>query len=138
MLPSRPKHPAAPVKGQHVERTSVFTPDQLAREWQRFIDSNGAEHLLVNAMRAAMPKHAHDNVYVVTQSEVHIALIREHLERLTAYLRNALDNDSVALELNIVSEDSPLAWNDREFIKHVIDDNPAMAEFIDILKLSLI
>lgn len=129
--------PQTPVKGQHVPRTEPFTPDDLVRAWRDFIDSNAPEHLLVNAMRAAIPKPAHDNVYNVTQSEVHIALIRDNLERLTAYLRNALNNDSVGLELAVVSEDSPLAWNDREFVNHLIADDPAMNEFIDILKLSL-
>lgn len=126
-----------PVKGQRAPRTSPFTPDDLVREWKKFIDSNAPERLLVNAMRAATPKPAHDNVYSVTQSEVHIALIRDNIDRLVAYLRNALDNDSVDLELTVVSEDSPLAWNDREFINHLIDDSPGMNEFIDILKLSL-
>lgn len=135
--PTAEKTSKAPVKGQHVVRTSPYTPDDLVRAWKDFIEANAPEHLLVNAMRAAIPKPAHDNVYAVTQSEVHIALIRDNLDRLVAYLRNALDNDSVELELAVVSEDSPLAWNDREFVNHLIADSPAMNEFIDILKLSL-
>lgn len=121
-----------------VSRSAPYKPSDVEAAWNLFIDRNGAEYLLVNAMRMASPVHVSDNTFRIAQSNIHLGYIREHLQRLTKYVRDSVNNDNVVFELQEVSEDSPLAWNDRELIRHIIENNPDVGQFLTDLDLHIL
>lgn len=137
---SRPQQPqaAAPTPQAQSKRTTPYTVSDIRDAWQRFIDTNGAEHLLVNAMRVAFPTHESEDSYLIAQSKIHIGYIRDNLVRLTKFVREAVMNDNVMFTLKEVSEDSPLAWNDRELIQHIIENNPEVGSFLTGLDLHIL
>lgn len=121
-------------------RATAFTDADVTRAWDSYIESHQSLHLLANAMRMSRPerKGDSDSIFTVTHSAVQIGFIREYLQDITASVRNTLNNDSITFEMNEVEEDSPLAWNDRELISHIIQDTPAVAEFTKEFQLKLI
>lgn len=131
--------PEANMSPRHeAKQRNEYTEAQLLQTWNAFIDSHREEHLLTNAMRASTPVRENGDVFRVSQSNVHLRYIREHLARITDYVRKELKNDDITFNLNEVSEDSPLAWNDRQFLGHMMDDHPELREFISSLRLSIL
>lgn len=117
-----------------------FTDADIDRLWDGFIAEHDSLHLLANAMRMSRParKDTDKALFSVTHSSVQIGFIREYLNEITGYIRRGVRNDSVEFELIEVEEDSPLAWNDRELIRHIITDTPAVADFAKEFQLKLI
>lgn len=119
-------------------RTGRYTDDDITAAWDKFIDLNPGEHLLINAMRMARPVRLSGDTFSVAQSKIHLGYIHEGMPRIRRFVRDKVMNDSVEFVLNEVSEDSPLAWNDRELVRHIVENNPAVGEFINALKLSIL
>ena len=134
----KPDVPADETVALRSVRTTKYTPKEVSEAWQKFIDRNGGEHLLVNAMRLAFPQQIDGDVFRIAQSEIHLAYIRENLDRLMKFVRNELQNDQIQFRFEEVSQDSPLAWNDRELLKHIIESNPAIGKFIVDLDLHIL
>ena len=118
-------------------RSSVYTEKDILTAWQQFIGANAAEHLLINAMKVVNPAPLGNDTYNIAQSNIHLTYIRDALGRITDYVRGFVNNDKVNFVLEEVSEDSPLVWNDREFLQHVAEEHPAVAKFIIDLGLTL-
>ena len=114
-----------------------YTEKDVIKAWQSFIEQHATEHLLVNAMRVAVPAKTGENVFRVAQSNVHLNYIRENLNSITDYIRRAVGNGALRFELHEVSEDSPMIWNSREVLQHIVKDNPEIADFILGLDLHL-
>lgn len=125
--------PAAPL-------SEFFTDADVDRQWEAFIVGHDSLHLLANAMRMARParKDPSKPLFTITHSSVQIGFIREYLREITDFIRREVRNDSVEFELIEIEEDSPLAWNDRELIRHIINDTPAVADFAKEFQLKLI
>lgn len=131
--------PAVSAKGANgPARNGKYADEDVTAAWERFIKTNTAEHLLVNAMRVTSPKRIENDTFLLTQSAVHLGYISENLRRLTEYIRDAVGNDKIAFKLQEVSEDSPLIWNDRELLGHIIENNPTVGEFVTKLGLKLL
>lgn len=120
------------------KRETEYTPGQVLTAWERFIAANQAERLLINAMKAATPQQVGKDVFRVAQSSVHIGYIKENINRITEFVHNVVGNDNISFSLEEVSEDSPLAWNDREALQHIVADSPIVAELIKNLNLSIL
>lgn len=114
-----------------------YTHQQLLDAWHEFIDTNRAEHLLTNAMKSVQLSPAADNVYEIAQSRIHLAYISENLARVTSFIRTKLHNDNISFAMREVSEDSPLAWNSRELLNHMVESNKGLSDFIKGLDLTL-
>lgn len=120
-------------------RNAPYTPVQITEAWKQYAESHGAERLLVSAMRASrLTPGDKPSRFNVAQSELHLNIIREHLADIRRYVCNVVNNDNVDFDFQVVSEDSPLAWNDREFVARIVKETPAAGEFIERLKLSLL
>lgn len=89
-------------------------------------------------MQAAMPVRSTGHTFTVAQSQVQIDLIRENMAAIRAFVRDRAGNDNIDFDLQLVSEDSPLVWNDHELVQHMVEQNPEIAVFIDRLKLSIL
>ena len=88
-------------------------------------------------MRMIKPERVADDTYRLAQSNIHLKYIGENMDRITAYVRAATGNSRVAFSLFEVSEDSPLAWNERELLRHIIEKSPEVEKFISGLGLKL-
>lgn len=89
-------------------------------------------------MRMAQPVRHGSDCFSISQSRIHLGYIQEGMPDIIKFVRDKVMNDGVTFVLNEVSEDSPLAWNDRELIEHIVENNPAVGDFINSLKLSII
>ncbi len=139
--PTTPKEPAKVAVSTPVgPLAEPFTDTDIDRLWDAFISEHSSLHLLANAMRMSRPtrKNPEKPLFSVTHSSVQIGFIREYLHEITGYIRRGVRNDSVEFELIEVEEDSPLAWNDRELIRHIISDTPSVADFAKEFQLKLI
>lgn len=115
-----------------------YTDSDISAAWQDFTVANSAEHLLINAMRAALPQRMAQDRYKVAQSRIHLGYISENIARITDFVRQKVKNEDVEFILEEVSEDSPLVWSERELLRHIVENNPATADFITSLKLSIL
>lgn len=129
---------AATAGTPHALRSASYPDADLVRAWKGFVAAHSGEHLLVNAMRAVTPTRLTGDKFRVAHSEVHIGLIGENIGRIRSEVADAVSNDHIEFVLEAVSEDSPLAWNDHELIRHIVEDNPQVGKFIETLKLSLL
>lgn len=134
---SLPKTPEKRTVAAGVKREAPYIDADILNAWQQFIDLNKPEHLLVNAMRVAVPDRLADHNYRVAQSSIHLNYIAENLARITAFVRDKVGNDNVAFTLQEVSAESPLVWNERELLQHIVEENPGVGKFISSLHLKL-
>lgn len=133
---------AAPsaVNAEASPRDNSYTASDIVKAWEAYINAHGTMHLLVNAMRMAVPTiiEGKPHSFNVSQNSVQIGFINEYLPDITRSVRNAVGNDAVTFVLTEVNEDSPLAWNDRELMAHIIEDTPSLAAFAKALQLKLL
>lgn len=129
--PVKSPEPANPL------RQKTYSTEDILVAWREFIDKHSEEHLLINAMRSTEPQMLGNNAFRLSQSRVHLGYIGENLQRLTQYIRNAVQNDNILFVLDEVQEDSPLAWTDRELLKHMVEKEPELGKFIEGLGLRL-
>ena len=122
---------------QHKGRNNSYDDTAVNKAWLSFIETNKAEHLLTNAMKAVTPHRHADDTFLIAQSSVHLGYIRENLPRITTFVRDSIGNDNISFILEEVSEDNPSIWNEREVFKNMIENNESFAAFIKDLGLTL-
>ncbi len=121
-------------------RSQAYTPQMMEAEWRRFIDTHPKEHLLITAMRAVELKRAgeSDEWIVEVGNQVNYDTLAAHQPALTQALRDALVNDHVALQLQLVEKgDDRSTLNDRELVGVMLNETPMLRRFIEDLKLNL-
>ena len=121
-----------------VNNDKAYTDNDVLNAWSLFIENNKAEHLLTNAMRVATPVRLSDHTFRVAQSEIHLNYINENLNRITEFVRTRVGNSNITFVLEKVSKESPLVWNERELLQHMVEQNPSIKPFISQLNLKLI
>lgn len=133
--------------------TAPFTDSQFEAAWQRYIIDNAASHLLVNVMRARIPiriTNSGENQHIETlhgasaafrltvESAVQEEIITEALPHLLGFLRRALSNDTVTLDIVVNADSSsPATWNEREVLDDMLRRHPSLADTMRTLGLSL-
>lgn len=120
-------------------RRSGYTLQQLEEAWDSFAASHSKEHVLANCMRACRPKLAGPDEYdIAVQNDIQLTALTEIHDRLLRHLHDALLNDNIRLSFSITDEGpSPLIWNDRELLAHLME-NPRVAKFITDLNLKIL
>lgn len=122
-----------------VSRNVPYTTDDLLNGWQKFMEDNPKEHVLVNSMRAHQPSSEGNDVWVVVaESDTQANIISEKLPLLHSYLRDRLSNDNVTIRVDVNrGEAAPVAWNEREVFQHMLAESDKVKHFVEKLKLSL-
>lgn len=133
-VPTQENAPTAP------RRTKPFTPADFVKAWNRFIDTNTSEHILVNAMRVGeiTPGGAPGRFTVTVENDVIAGAITQRMPDVLNALRETLDNDEVEIEIAIdASAASTMTLNEREVLARMVENTPVLRNFITTLKLSL-
>lgn len=107
--------------------------------WEAFIGANPTAHILTNTMRASRPKLVERTRFVVAvENEKQVETLNSAASTLLQYLRTRLRNDNITFEVIVnTGESSPRTWNAREVYQHMLEEHPALKEFVDIFKMNL-
>ena len=130
--------PAAPAQAATV-RTGSFSPEQFVAAWNQYIEQNPGEIILLSAMRNSLPQKIDDNTYQIeVENNAQVEAISSNMTKLMQFLRNAVGNDMVALDIKLSERDvSAMAKTDREIIEDMRNRNPQFAQMIKDFKLSM-
>lgn len=109
--------------------------------WDRYMQLNAKAHVLVNTMRACPPSRPDENatalnMFVANQPQVDVML--QELPGLLNFLRNELANDFI--EINVSVNNNPhqqVAYSDRDLLRHLIESNPHISDFISTFHLTI-
>lgn len=121
------------------QRATPVTREGFMNAWGEFIARNPSLHILVNAMRNAQPEPAGDNAFrIVVDHPAQQQAFELSMPKLIDYMRNALANDLLTLKVEInttpsVSKQLP----PKEFLKQAVDNNPALAKFLQDINAEL-
>ena len=134
--------PAASTAGQaqpSALRETPYTLEQLNRAWDTYIAAHPTEHILVNTMRAGRPVIVEGNsLKMLVENEIQQATVTEAMLSILQHLRDTLANDRITLVTEInQGAASPHTWNEREVLAHMVENTPALRDFIDDFKLSI-
>lgn len=121
-------------------RKTPFGDEAFEAAWQRYINENTTNHLVINTMRAhqAVRFAGTDSFEMVVDSAPQVELMLEAMPHLLEHLRNALANDMITLKVRAAEGvASPMTWNEREVLADITARHPSLREFITALKLTL-
>ena len=92
-------------------------------------------------MRACPPtrKDASSTHYTMkVENNLQEDQMKNVLSLLLRHLHDTLANDNITLDFMVKdAADSPMSWNQREVLAHIIDKHPRLRELIDTLELKL-
>ena len=120
-------------------RNGLYSREQLNKAWQDFIKAHPTEHILINTMRASFPAPVEGHNYkMMVENDMQLNVIDQVTPSLLKFIRDALENDhfTLTVELNQGAA-SPHTWNERDVLKHMVENIPALRGFIDDLGLTL-
>lgn len=121
-------------------RSNPFTTQEFEEAWMQYTAAHPKEHILVNAMRSAVPQST-DNFNFVSEvtNIMQLDLMNEAMPQITKWMRDKLQNDSVVITATVAETPNEARYtlNDRELLAKIIEEKPIIATFIDKLKLVL-
>ena len=90
-------------------------------------------------MRNSHPQKVNDTTYQIeVDNNAQVEAISSNMNKLMQFLRNAVGNDMVALDIKLSERGvSAMAKTDREIIEEMRDRNPQFAQMIKDFKLSM-
>ncbi|MBR1543307.1 MAG: DNA polymerase III subunit gamma/tau [Muribaculaceae bacterium] len=129
---------SAPVQTGQVRR-EPFTEEQLVAAWNDFIVKNPQDKIIINTMRTSLPMKMDDTTYQVrVESDVQVNFMESQKSKILSFLRTALNNDFLAL--NVVKvEAAPRAavMTQHELVKNFAARNQNLQQLISDFKLGL-
>ncbi len=124
-----------------VLRNEPFADEAFEKAWKAFIDANPTQHIVINTMRACPPmrKDAASTHYTMSvENTLQEDQMKNVMPSLLKHLHDALANDNIAIDFSVKdAKDSPMSWNQREVLAHIIDKHPGLRDLIDTLELKL-
>lgn len=125
------------------ERLREFvTPEGFMNAWHKYIAEHPDQFMLCEAMRSAkpVPDQNESLLYrVLVQHPAQLQAFEAGMGRLTDFLRQELRNDFLAIHAEIDKSNSgPEYLRPTEFLKKVMEENPAMQGFIKDLDGELV
>lgn len=90
-------------------------------------------------MRAGRPSLISGHDYkMLVENEMQHATVGEAIPEILKYLRDTLANDHITLVIEInQGAASPHTWNERQVLAHMVENTPALRDFIDDFKLTI-
>ncbi len=121
------------------KRSSAFTDEQLKAAWGAIIEAHPKEHLLINAMRLAVPVRVEATRFGVTvESEAIRDAIVQSMDVLLSELRTRLDNDYINLEIVLNKGKATVtSLTDSEVFAVMRQHHPYLNTLIEDLHLTL-
>lgn len=111
-------------------RNKPIIYDELKDLWFQFIYQHPEMHIVVNAMRNAIPEYVGDSLYkIMVDNPAQMQAIEQSMGEILTFMRNGLENDMFALNIDI----TPNVVKERmmtpiEFINKLMDENPVISE----------
>lgn len=111
-------------------RNKPIIYDELKDLWFQFIYQHPEMHIVVNAMRNAIPVCGGDSLYkIMVDNPAQMQAIEQSMGEILTFMRNGLENDMFALNIDI----TPNVVKERmmtpiEFINKLMDENPVISE----------
>lgn len=120
-------------------RNSTFTEQQMLAAWQRFITEHPHEKVIINTMRMSQPKRVNDTLYeIYVENQGQVEFFNTHRTEIVEYLRNAVSNDMLAINVNIrEGGPAPKIWSPREVVDDMCKQNEAVVNLIRDFELGL-
>ena len=127
----------APTAGKR--RNAAFTEHQLLAAWDRFITEHPHEKVIINTMRMSQPKRVNDTLYeIFVENQGQVEFFNTHRSEIVDYLRTAVNNDMLAINVNIrEGGPAPKIWSPREIVDDMCKQNDAMVGLIRDFELGL-
>ena len=121
------------------KRNEYFSPEALDAAWETYIQTHPNAHILINTMRASMPKLVNRTSFAITvQNQKQLELMEANRMDLLTYLRDKLSNDSITFSIGISEGDTPRhTLNDSELLKKMLEEYPALRNFHNEFKLRI-
>ena len=111
-------------------RNKPIIYDELKDLWFQFIYQHPEMHIVVNAMRNAIPECVGEALYkIMVDNPAQMQAIEQSMGEILTFMRNGLENDMFALNIDI----TPNIVKERmmtpiEFINKLMDENPVISE----------
>jgi len=143
MINTQPEQQQGTVQGATptatTRRNSTFTEQQMLAAWQRFITEHPHEKVIINTMRMSQPKRVNDTLYeIYVENQGQVEFFNTHRTEIVEYLRNAVSNDMLAINVNIrEGGPAPKIWSPREVVDDMCKQNEAVVNLIRDFELGL-
>lgn len=117
-----------------------FTYDQFLTAWNEFATQNPSLQILVTAMRSGAPTQISETEFkFVVDHPGQRQAFEMSMGQLVSYLRERLRNDKILLKVDV--SDRPVENRQmmpKDFLKQVVDNNEALADFLNKIDAELI
>lgn len=115
------------------KQSQPYTAEALLAEWVAFADARPMERILVNTMLSCKPVPVEgDRYFVPVDDAIQVDKVNEFKHEILTHLRQRLKNDNIDFEARIAQRGaSPVTWTNREVLQHMVDEHPAIADFIN-------
>lgn len=120
-------------------RTESYSPADLEKAWDKFIEEHAKERILINTMRVSRPIAVGEHKYrIEVDNDIQLDTINQNLPLIIKSLSSDIGNDLISFE-TAIRETGPMrhVLNDRELLAEMIKETPALSEMLEVLKLHL-
>ncbi len=118
---------------QQEQRREPVSDQAFLQAWHTYISRNGDQHILCDAMSKARPERDAEFEYkVMVQHPAQLQAFELAMPRLMEFLRDELRNDFLAVRVEIDTSDTagPVQLPPAEFLRKIVETNPAMGRFL--------
>lgn len=112
--------PAPVSSSAPAHRQQPFTEEQLIEAWKAYVEQHPDQILVTRIMNSMKPKRIDEVTYRLTLAPGQDGFITPSLAEILAFLRSAVNNDMLAIELQV--DDSikpPKVWTGREIVDDI-------------------
>ena len=118
----------------------AFSPEEFFAAWNEFAAANGDRHILVSGMRASQPEPVSPVLYKVKVTHpAQLTAFETDMQRLEAFLRERLGNDSVQVRAEL-SEAAPVErrLSQNELLEAIVSENAVIANLLSGMEAELV
>lgn len=128
------------IAGQYERRHNTFDIKAVTDAWEAFIIRNPDKHILISAMRKSTPEMTDAaTLRVLVDHPAVKQAFETAMSELITYLRDALENDFVVLEVEIDENKNVIKKiPQQDLLKEITQNNPAIANFLGDIEAELI
>lgn len=110
----------------------TFSPEDFAKTWEEFTIAHPEKHILVSAMRKALPSRKDDETYkVIVDHPAQVQAFESDMKELITYLRTNLKNDFLSIEVELDQKANTIKQiPQQELLNDIVSKNPVLGNFL--------
>lgn len=132
---------AEPEMSMQPHRSEPYTRQALVEAWKEYALAHPTERILSSTMQASEPLQidGKPHCYLVgVDDSIQVEAFANARISILKHLCDTLKNDDIDFEVQILDGgSSPLTWNEREVLEHMVKERPYMVDFIKQFNLTL-